>query len=149
MATNRYFPGFSDGSDIVETCAGIAAGAADEINNHADENRDAIIGANAEGIKKVLDAIKSTLGEIRRKYFAGKAAWFIVLMTILAIGFGYLIFKITGLPMFQEPDVDLVTGVATGKMVRNSWTYVLSPILGFTFWVFFIYLTDLGLPKSN
>lgn len=147
---NRYFPGFEEGSDIVETVAGIAAGATDNINNHADENRDTIIGAFAESVKKVLNAIDAHWTVARRKYFNGKAVWFIILMAILAVGFGACLYWVFGQPMFLDPEIDKVTGLATGNMVRNPYSsYLMTPILGFAFWVFFVYMTDLGLPKSK
>lgn len=111
-----------------------------------EEYVDEIIGSQVESTKTIIDELRSIA---RRKFFAGKTVWFVVLMTILAIGFGFLVFKVTGLPMFLEPELDQVTGVATGKMARVNWTLVLSPILGFAFWIYFVYMTDLGLPKRS
>ncbi len=105
---------------------------------------DEIIGSQVESTRTIIDELRSIA---RRKFFAGKTVWFVILMTILAIGFGFLTFKIFGLPMFLNPELDQVTGVATGKMARVNWTYVLSPILGFAFWFYFIYMTDLGIAE--
>ncbi|MBO4855477.1 hypothetical protein J5500_03695 [Candidatus Saccharibacteria bacterium] len=136
---NRYFGSFSDGSDQIETVAGIAAGATDTIINDAHDNRDQMIGAYAEGTNRLAEMIRCLMGH--------KAIWYIVLMTILAVGFGLLMFWITGLPLFQAQVVDQVTNMVTGT-ARNAWTYFLCPILGFAFWVFFIYVTNLGTVKE-
>ena len=86
---------FSNGGNTVEVIAGIAAGATNNINRHSDANRDAVIGANAEGVRMVRDDINGLGKKVDDNGATVLKSWFWPLAAVIFAIVAFVVFFFT------------------------------------------------------
>lgn len=92
---NRSGESFSNGGNEIEVIAGIAAGAVDNVNNHADANRDAVIGANAEGVRTVREDIKGLGDKVDANGETVLKSWFWPVMAVVFAVIAFVVYYFT------------------------------------------------------
>ncbi|MCR5572293.1 MAG: hypothetical protein K6F57_00765 [Candidatus Saccharibacteria bacterium] len=86
---------FSNGGDAIEVIAGMTAEATENINRHSDANRDAIIGANAEGVRTVRDDIKIVGDKVDANGETVLKSWFWPLAAVAFAIIAFVVFFFT------------------------------------------------------
>ena len=114
---NRNEDSFSNGGNEIEVIAGIAAGATNDIKRHSDANRDAVIGANAEGVRTVRDDIKGLGDKVDANGETVLKSWF---WPVMAVVFAVVAFA----TYFFTKNIEYIATLDANKNPQMVYNYV-------------------------